>query len=89
MVKKLPPRLRELLKLRAGPANLLAGPSNRSLARTVNAVAAGTEGESKAEGRGNLFRARTEDGSRLRGLSNDIKKPLLEHPDAPDSPKSM
>lgn len=89
MVKKLPPRLRELLKLRGGPSSLLAGPSSRSLAKTVTAVAAGTEAEAKAETRSALFRSRTEDGSRLKSLPEDIKQPLLEHPEGPDSPRSL
>ena len=84
MVKNLPPRLRELLKLRVGPgANVFAGPSSRALGKTISAVAA--DGDHK----GGFSRARTEDGSRLRGMPVDIKQPLLEHQNGPDSPRSL
>ena len=85
MVRNLPPRLRDLMKLKT----TLAGPSTRGLGKTVSAVAAGSESEVRADGKGGLWRARTEDGSRLRGLGVDIKQPLLEHPNGADSPKSL
>lgn len=91
MVEDLPPRLRGLLKARGGTINasLLAGPSNRGLGRTVAAVAAGSEGENRVEARSNLWRSRTEDGSRLKQIPTGLKQPLLEHASAPDSPRSM
>ncbi len=85
MVKNLPPRLRDLMKLKT----TLAGPSNRGLGKTVSAVAAGSEAEGRAEGRSGLWRAKTEDGSRLRGMPVDMKQPLLEHPNGADSPRSL
>ena len=80
MVKNLPPRLRELLKARGGPvgASFLAGPSNKALSKTVTAIAAGSEADTRSEGKSNLWRSRTEDGSRFRQIPNDARKPLLE-----------
>ena len=89
MAKSLPPQLRQLMMARGPP--IAAGPSNRSMNRTVTAVAAQQSGGTG----GGLWRSRTEDGRRFNqmdgGLGADVRRPLLNNGqnDGNDSPRSL